>query len=170
MELRSHIAERIDHGYAVDETLRQLGNPITLAESYVQAIPLVPVSFWLRGAAKIVDILAFACAYVPIAWLVAQFAPAHLVVIVAIALFAFGCTFYLIVAEYRFGETLGKHLLGLQVVRESGTRISLGQSVVRQLPMFLQVGWVDILFALFTERHQRAFELLSKTRVVHALE
>jgi uncharacterized RDD family membrane protein YckC len=25
---------------------------------------------------------------------------------------------------------------------------------------------VDALFALFTERHQRAFELLSKTRVV----
>jgi uncharacterized RDD family membrane protein YckC len=173
MELRSHIAERVDHGYTLDDTLRQLGNPITLAESYVQAIPLVPASFWRRGAAKIVDILAFACAYVPVAWLVAQFAPVQLVqlaVIAAIAFFAIGCTLYLIIAEYRFGETLGKHLLGLQVVRESGTRISLGQSVVRQLPMFLQVGWVDVLFALFTERHQRAFELLSKTRVVQAME
>jgi hypothetical protein len=26
--------------------------------------------------------------------------------------------------------------------------------------------WVDVLFALFNERRQRAFELLSKTRVV----
>ena len=26
--------------------------------------------------------------------------------------------------------------------------------------------WIDAMFALFTERHQRAFELLSKTRVV----
>ena len=136
----------------------------------MQAIPLVPASFWRRGAAKIVDILAFACAYVPVAWLVAQFAPVQLAMIAAIAFFALGCTLYLIIAEYRFGETLGKHLLGLRVVRESGTRISLGQSVVRQLPMFLQVGWVDVLFALFTERHQRAFELLSKTRVVLAAE
>jgi uncharacterized RDD family membrane protein YckC len=170
MELRSHIAEKVEHGFTIDETLRQLGDPTTLAESYVQAIPLVPASFLRRGAAKVVDILAFACAYVPVAWLVAQFAPVEFVVLAGIVLFAFGCTLYLVIAEYRFGETLGKHLLGLRVVRESGTRISLGQSVVRQLPMFLQVGWVDVLFALFTERHQRAFELLSKTRVVHAVE
>jgi uncharacterized RDD family membrane protein YckC len=73
---------------------------------------------------------------------------------------------YPIVAEYRFGETVGKHLLGLRVVRESGGRISFGQSIVRQLPAFFQVFWIDAMFALFTERHQRAFELLSKTRVV----
>jgi hypothetical protein len=32
--------------------------------------------------------------------------------------------------------------------------------------LVLQVIWVDALFALFTERGQRAFELLSKTRVI----
>jgi hypothetical protein len=36
------------------------------------------------------------------------------------------------------------------------------------LPMFMQMYWVDVLFALFTEKSQRAFELLSKTRVVVA--
>ena len=40
--------------------------------------------------------------------------------------------------------------------------------MVRQLPMFLQMYWIDVLFALFTEKCQRAFELLSKTRVVTA--
>jgi uncharacterized RDD family membrane protein YckC len=59
--------------------------------------------------------------------------------------------------------------MGLRVVRESGARISFGQSVVRQLPVFLEIFWIDVLFALFTEKHQRAFEILSKTRVV-ALE
>jgi hypothetical protein len=39
-------------------------------------------------------------------------------------------------------------------------------AIVRQLPVFLQCYWVDVLFAFFTERRQRAFELLSKTRVV----
>jgi uncharacterized RDD family membrane protein YckC len=68
------------------------------------------------------------------------------------------------------GKTLGKHLMGLRVVRESGARISFGQSVVRQLPMLSQVWWIDVLFALFTDKHQRAFELLSKTRVVVARE
>lgn len=52
------------------------------------------------------------------------------------------------------------------MVRESGARITLGQSMLRQLPWFLQIFWADALFALFTEKKQRAFELISKTRVV----
>jgi uncharacterized RDD family membrane protein YckC len=92
------------------------------------------------------------------------------VFIAALALFAGGFCLYTAIAEYRFGTTIGKHLLGLRVVRESGAGIGFGQSVVRQLPAFLQVGWIDVLFALFTDRRQRAFELLSKTRVVRAAE
>jgi uncharacterized RDD family membrane protein YckC len=68
--------------------------------------------------------------------------------------------------ERRTGQTLGKRLLGLRVAQESGIRISVGQSVVRQLPWLLNVALVDIIFALFTEKKQRAFELLSKTRVL----
>lgn len=56
--------------------------------------------------------------------------------------------------------------MGLRVVRESGARISLIQSIVRQLPVLGQIYLIDILFALFTEKNQRAFELASKTRVI----
>lgn len=56
------------------------------------------------------------------------------------------------------------------MVREPGTRIGLGQSLVRQLPIILQVIVVDALFAPFTPKRQRAFEILSKTRVVMAGE
>ena len=90
-------------------------------------------------------------------------------IIAVVFLISAGCL-YPLVAEYVWGETLGKHFMGLRVVRESGGRISFGQSVVRQLPMFLQVFWIDVMFALFTEKHQRAFEVLSKTRVVVATE
>ena len=78
----------------------------------------------------------------------------------------FGYMAYTIVAEYRRGRTLGKRLMGIQVVRESGARISLGQSFLRQLPFFGQFFFFDALFVLFTERRQRAFELLTKTRAV----
>ena len=44
--------------------------------------------------------------------------------------------------------------------------IAEGQAIVRQFSMFLQVYWIDVMFALFTDKSQRAFELLSKTRVV----
>ena len=177
MELRSHIAERVEHGQTVDEALLQLGDPVILAESYLAAIPLVPATFWQRGAAKIIDFLAFACVCAPIVWLLSRTLPfvvpagfvIPVVIIVVVILISAGCL-YPLIAEYVWGETLGKHLMGLRVVRESGGRISFGQSVVRQLPMFLQVFWIDVMFALFTEKHQRAFEVLSKTRVVVATE
>ena len=66
------------------------------------------------------------------------------------------------------GQTLGKRVAGLQVVRESGAPIGLGQAIVRLLPVALQIFWIDVLFALFTDKRQRAFEMLSKTRVVRA--
>jgi uncharacterized RDD family membrane protein YckC len=73
---------------------------------------------------------------------------------------------YTVVAEYASSQTLGKRIFNLSVVRESGRRIGFGQAVVRQLPLFLSVIWIDALFALFTDKRQRAFELLSKTRTV----
>jgi uncharacterized RDD family membrane protein YckC len=179
MELRSHIAERVEHGQTLDDALRQLGDPVTLAESYLAAVPLVPATFWRRGVARILDFLAVVCLCAPIVWLLSRTAPfvalpvgftgPVLVIIVVVILISAGCL-YPLIAEYVWGETLGKHLMGLRVVRESGGRISFGQSVVRQLPMFLQVFWIDVMFALFTEKHQRAFEVLSKTRVVVATE
>jgi uncharacterized RDD family membrane protein YckC len=177
MELRSHIAERVEHGQTVDDALRQLGDPVTLAESYLAAVPLVPATFWRRGVARILDFLAFVCLCAPIVWLLWRTAPLvvpagfifPILIIVVVILISAGCL-YPLIAEYVWGKTLGKHFMGLRVVRESGGRISFGQSVVRQLPMFLQVFWIDVMFALFTEKHQRAFEVLSKTRVVVATE
>ena len=79
---------------------------------------------------------------------------------------------YTAVSEWQWGQTVGKYLLAVRAVRESGARISQRdadravEAVVRHLPVILQVFWIDVLFALFTEKSQRAFELLSKTRVV----
>ena len=165
MEIRSHVAERMEHGDPIDVALRQLGDPIVLAESYLSAVPLVPAPFWTRVWAKLIDFVLTFAVIAPLVWLAMTVDRAALLVICVLGL-VIALPGYPILAEYRFGETVGKHLLGLRVVRESGARISFGQSIVRQLPAFFQVFWVDAMFALFTERHQRAFELLSKTRVV----
>lgn len=178
MELRSHIAERVEHGQSVEEALRRLGDPVVLAESYLAAIPLVAGSFWARAAARIIDFCGVVSLAVPIV-LVAIIALRRrdlddfivpVAFLVVILLLTFLAVIYPVFAEYRYGKTVGKHLMGLRVVRESGARISFGQSVVRQLPMLTQVWWIDMLFALFTDKHQRAFEILSKTRVVVARE
>lgn len=47
-ELRSTIAERLADGQTLDQALRQLGDPVALAESYLAAVPQVPASIFVR--------------------------------------------------------------------------------------------------------------------------
>jgi uncharacterized RDD family membrane protein YckC len=171
-ELRSNIAERLAAGQPVDVVLAQLGDPTTLAESYLAAVPLVSGSFGRRAAAKVIDVVGVLAIVAPFALIAVLLLPREVAPFVLAALFmswGLGVVFYFVVAEAWHGHTAGKYLLGLRVVRESGARISIGQSIVRQLPVLFQVFWIDVLFALFTDRSQRAFELLSKTRVVRVV-
>ena len=169
-ELRSHIAERLADGHKIDDVLTQLGDPATLADSYLSAEPLVSADFGSRVAAKLLDGLAVLAVIGPIAWAVARLVPSGFGPPVAMVMVLVGGSLlfgaYTMTAEYRRGQTIGKRLQGIRAVSETGARISLGQAIVRQLPMFLQVYWIDVMFALFTDKSQRAFEMLSKTRVV----
>jgi uncharacterized RDD family membrane protein YckC len=170
LELRGHIAERLQGGSSADDVLRQLGDPVTLAESYLSAVPLVAAPFGARVVAKLIDaaiVLIFTAA---LAGLLVQFVPTDFMLPFAGIIILIGGSFafalYTIAAEAASGETVGKRAMKLRVVRESGAQISVGQAIVRQLAMFFQVYIIDVLFALFTEKSQRAFEVLSKTRVV----
>ena len=170
MELRGHIAERVEHGQSLDDALRQLGDPAALAESYLAAVPLVAATWWERAGAKLIDVLIVLPLLLPVSWTLFWLDPdlslrrfVRLSVVIG-ALFGG----YTALTEWMWGRTLGKRAMGLRVVRESGARINFGHAVVRQLPVWFQFFWVDVLFALFTDRNQRAFELLSKTRVVDA--
>ena len=49
---------------------------------------------------------------------------------------------------------------------ESREQIGWGAAIVRRLPLFLEIFWIDAVFALFTRNRQRAFDLLAKTVVV----
>jgi uncharacterized RDD family membrane protein YckC len=178
MELRSLVADRIEHGSSPEEAIRQLGDPRILAESYAQAIPLVRAPHGRRLAAKLVDFtllfgapVAIGCYGVLVKGMPHRDSfvlPMLWIIFCVVATFLL--CLYPWLAEYSTGQTVGKRLFGLRVVTEKGTRISLGQSFLRQMPIFLQIFTVDALFALFTEKRQRAFELISKTRVVVAEE
>ena len=169
-ELRGHIAERLEAGLALEEILHQLGDPQELAESYLSAVPLLPVPAGDRIAAKAVDAFMSVLVLTPVMWLCTRLLPGMPVVTVLLLVgLAGGCLLlacYTAIAESSSDQTIGKRWMGMRVVGEAGTRISFGQALVRQLPIVFQVIWVDALFALFTERHQRAFEMLSRTRVV----
>lgn len=168
-ELQSHIAERVGGGTSVPEVLRQLGSPQTLAESYAGAVPLRSARVARRVLAKLIDFALVLAVMSPAMVLAANYGSENTFVVTLIvtaiaATFGFGM--YSVVAEAWKGQTLGKRVMGIFVVRERGTTINFGQALLRNLPMFLEIFWIDALFALFTERRQRAFELLSKTRVI----
>jgi uncharacterized RDD family membrane protein YckC len=169
LELRGHIEERLAAGTPLADVLQQLGDPATLAESYLSGLPLVPAEFGARLMAKVFDVLALLLVVLllcALAWVNPRTGLTDIFVIIAIVVAGFGFVIYTVVAEWRSGQTFGKRRYGLLVVQESGAPITLGQSFVRQLSLVFQIFWIDALFALFTERRQRAFELLSKTRVV----
>ncbi|MPZ18275.1 MAG: hypothetical protein GEV06_10235 [Luteitalea sp.] len=143
MELRDNLQARVESGQPVDEVLRQLGDPVALAESYLAAVPLVSAPFWSRAAAKIIDVIAIAFVVGPIAGLVALLVRAEWVPLLIVMIIFLGGSVlfgaYTTLSEWAFGQTLGKLALDLRVVRESGARISLAQSAVRQLPMLLNI-------------------------------
>jgi len=171
-ELRGHIADRIERGGGAEDAIRSLGDPQALAESYLSAVPMRKPPHVRRLLAKIVDLVTvflLPCIVFYVWWTTAAHKESEPVWIGFAAAYVLALGFscwYPILMEYRTGQSLGKRLFGLQVVTEKGARIGLGQAIVRQLPILLQVFTIDWLFALFTDRRQRAFELLSKTRVV----
>lgn len=173
LELRGHIEERLATGQPLDEVLRQLGDPAVLAESYLSGVSLTAADFGPRVMAKVVDVLGLlliVAVILALAWLSPRGGMTFILICAAILIAGFGFLIYTIVAEWKSGQTFGKRKYGLLVVQESGAPITLGQSVVRQLSLVFQIFWIDALFALFTERRQRAFELLSKTRVIRVDE
>jgi uncharacterized RDD family membrane protein YckC len=168
-ELRSTIAERLAAGQTIDAALGQLGDPVRLAESYLAEVPLIAGDPFHRLLARLIDFAVAAVVVAPVAfgvWLWGDLEHVPIWLFVYLIGNSLLIALYPMVAEAKYGQTVGKHLFGLRVVRESGARISGLQAVVRNLPIFMQIFWIDALFALFTDRSQRAFELLSKTRVV----
>lgn len=168
-ELQSHIKERMGGGTPVPDVLHQLGPAQALAESYAGAVPLRCAPIARRISAKFIDIALVLAAMSPALVLAANSGSENtfVVTLIVTALAAtFGFGMYTVIAEAWRGQTLGKWAMKIFVVRERGTAINFGQALLRNLPMFLEIFWIDALFAIFTERRQRAFELLSKTRVI----
>ena len=73
---------------------------------------------------------------------------------------------YFPILEGRFGQTLGKRLLGIRVLHESGLPIGFKEAILRRLPFYFDFWPIDGLFVLFTAKKQRAFDIVARTVVV----
>jgi uncharacterized RDD family membrane protein YckC len=73
---------------------------------------------------------------------------------------------YFPILEGRYGTTLGKHLLNLHVVKETGAPIGYKEAFLRRIPYYFEFLVVDMLFIPFTEKNQRAFDKIAETVVI----
>jgi len=73
---------------------------------------------------------------------------------------------YFPIQEARFGQTVGKRLCGLRVLRENGLPIGYREAFLRRLSFYFDVLVVDALFIPFTAKRQRAFDIVARTVVI----
>jgi len=177
MELHSRLDPRI----SIEQATATYGYPRDVAEFYLASVQLESAPFFRRLVAAMIDIpsvMASGILMFYFLWKVIWFGDQSFIASIlvgnplAIAL-CFLTVFlmsplYYVIAETWTSQTVGKAIMGLRTVRESGARITVWQAIVRQVPLFFSFYVLDAAFALFTTKKQRLFELISKTRVVRA--
>jgi len=176
-DLRAHFIDGQTRGDTTAQIIARLGTPNDVAEAFHLERSLVFAGFFRRLVAFIGDLGALAILGMPLVasglWLMRQVEPAGwgrvftLTALGSTGLAGLGllvCYFPLL--EARFGKTIGKHLLAIRVVRETGTPISLGQAFLRRLSFYFEMLLADALFIPFTPARQRALDMLARTVVV----
>ena len=195
LDLRAHVEETVTAmENSPSAAFERMGEPRQMALGYLAEIPMhyagvgrrvvafvidILLGFAIFGGVAAVGVLLFGLAAVgteavqesvtgggsggPSDLTFAVLAVPVIVFMVGLALLSIA---YFPVLEWRFGQTLGKYLLGIHVVREDGLRPRLSATIVRRIPFFLEFFWIDAIVAFFTERKQRAFDLVARTVVV----
>lgn len=181
-DVASHVRERVAAGATAEDAAAQMGEPAEVARAYLAEVPMRMAPLSRRVGAFLVDVVlgftvvlamflafglgaiglkAFESAPVPIA--------IGIGLAVGIGLSAFVLSIvYFPLCESLWGQTVGKRLFEIYVAQEDGTRVSLWNAIVRRIPFVFEFFWLDALVALFTEKRQRAFDLVAKTVVVCA--
>ncbi len=184
-DLRAHFAEAESRGEAPSQIIDHMGQPEDVAAAFNAERDVPYAGFWQRVVAFTGDCGLLLALFLPplsVAAVAARFMPdgeisiggangatpiGWVVALVLVALAMFGIfVFYFPILEARFGKTFGKHLLRIRVVRENGAQISLGQAFVRRLSLFFKLTIPDALFVPFTDKRQRALDIIAKTVVV----
>lgn len=177
-DLRAHLSERIGSGDDASRAVTRMGTPDEVARSFLAEVepPLATPSARLGaflfdaglGAVAVAAIAGLAMA------LLAPYGPDGPPVPLGVAIgmlaaltFVLGFL-YFPVLEALFGQTAGKRLFGTHVARETGERAGFGATVLRRIPLMFDFWPLDALFLPFTERRQRAFDMVAKTIVIEA--
>jgi len=178
-DLRSHLAESVAAGESEAGAVRRMGPAEEAARTFLHDAPLPLAPLADRLGAYVLDnallaapvLAAFALGGMrDPAWLASLDDPgtpgATIVVVAVVAATLAVPLLYFPLLEARSGQTPGKRLFGIAVVRASGTAVRFGAALLRRLPSLFNFALLDALFAPFTARRQRAFDIVAGTLVV----
>ncbi|MFQ5527707.1 MAG: RDD family protein [Thermoanaerobaculia bacterium] len=175
-DLRAHFADAEERGQTPARIIEDMGRPEDVAGAFNADRDFQYAGFWRRFVAFVGDLgVMGALCLIPLALVLPfcrAFAPEGEPSVLAILAMTLGAlafmgivVFYFPLLEWRFGKTLGKHWLRIRVIRETGGPIGLGQAFVRRLAYYFEMIVIDALFIPFTEKKQRALDIIAKTIV-----
>ncbi|MDX1660925.1 MAG: RDD family protein [Gemmatimonadota bacterium] len=175
-DLRMHLAERIEAEGDRSRALDRMGDPEEVARSFLDAIDPPLATAGDRLGAFLLDAgicaVLLMLASLVVAAILDPSGTESVSALEGVQVFLLATVFiapallYFPVLEERFGQTPGKRLFDIYVAKESGERAGLGATVVRRLSLLFEIWPIDALFVFFTEKRQRAFDILAKTIVV----
>lgn len=178
-DLRSHLAESVAAGESEPGAVRRMGPAEETARTFLQDAPLPLAPLTDRVGAYVLDnallaapvIAGFALAGMrDPAWLASldnPTTPASRIVVGAVVVATITVSLlYFPLFEARTGQTPGKRLFGIAVVKASGTAVRFGAALLRRLPSLFNFALLDAVFAPFTAKRQRAFDIVAGTLVV----
>lgn len=178
-DLRSHLAESVEAGESEAGAVRRMGPAEETAAAFLEGSPLPVAPLAYRIGAYVFDnalllvpalgVLAAISYRDPtrIAALDDPSTPADRAIVgtFVIVTVAYAIAYFPIL-EARYGQTLGKRLFGIAVVKTTGTAVRLPGAIIRRIPRLFSISLVDALFAPFTAHRQRAFDIVAGTIVV----
>ncbi len=155
--------------------------PVVMATPQPEAVPSLHLAFWWeRFVAWLIDVVivgAFiwiiglfaSLAGTPFSFTVTPGLPSWISFFISFNLEGVFRFLYWMFMEGSSGQSFGKIVMRLKVVRTDGSPINMGSAAVESagkaffLPLDLLIGWI-----LYTRRRQRIFNYLSQTVVVKA--
>jgi uncharacterized RDD family membrane protein YckC len=181
-DLRAHLEEALAADNPLETVLERMGTPLEVAEEFMSQVSLPYASFWKRLLALLVDfaiiiLAAFSLAIpgITMSNLVPQnpvgsdwiWGGLLIAGVVACVLAVIGVILlYFPLLEARFGQTVGKRLFRLLVLKESGLPIGYKEAFLRRLSFYFGFFALDGLFVLFTHRRQRALDIVARTIII----
>lgn len=188
-DLKSHILEAVEAGDTETTVLRRMGTPEDVADEFMDGVELKPANIVERFIAHVVDLsvihsvpLLLLLLLITIPTILGggfdlfgllgdleagsiHIESVHLtifgLVLVGLGAIAYFGLYllYFPLAEYHFGKTIGKHLMGIRVVDEKGAHPGLAAVFIRRLSYYFEIMFLDSLFIFFNPKRQRAFDL-----------